>query len=149
MVVSFACSVSNKVHKSHHAGKGSEIQSHNHKGTHRHNHESNHNVNHHTGHKHNDEAGHKHSHDNNNGNKEGEDDNCCSSDVIKLQQSDRSISKSIDLPEHTSHPVVHDIFLCIDHYLLVITKDNFLPQHLRWAPATIPDIRIAIQSFQI
>jgi hypothetical protein len=69
--------------------------------------------------------------------------------VIKLQQSDRSISRSIDVPEQTLLIVVHDLLLSIDHFLLAIPRDNFLLQHFRWRLSTIPDIRIAIQSFQI
>ena len=149
MVVSFACSISETVHNSHHAGKSSGTHSHEHKGKPAHNQGSDHKHNHGTDHKHNHEADPKHSHHNDEENKNGEDDNCCSGDVIKLQQSDRSISRSIDAPAHTTFLVVHDVLLSIDHFLLSISRYKYLPQHLRWPPATIPDIRIAIQSFQI
>lgn len=148
MVVSFACSVSSSVHNSHHSEKSSGTQSHERKGNHGHSHGSDHKHNHDITHRHTHDADHKHSH-HDDGNKENEDGNCCSGDVIKLQQSDRSIARSIDVPEQTTLFVAHDFLSSIDHFLLTITRDKYLPQHLRWPPATIPDIRIAIQSFQI
>ena len=145
MVVSFACSVSTGIHNSHHAGDGYSTHSHEHKEKRGNNHGPDHKHNHDADHQDNQDANHKHNHKNDNGNK----DDCCSSDFIKLQQSDRSISRSIDVPEQTTLILVQDLLLTIDHFLLTIARDNFLPQHLRWPPATIPDIRIAIQSFQI
>ena len=137
MVVSFACSVSSSIHNGHHAGKSSGTHSHQHNGKHG------------PDHKHNHDADHKHSHHKSDGNKDSKDGNCCSSDFIKLQQSDRSIARSIDVPEQTILLFAHDLLLSIDHFLLTIARDIYFPQHLRWPPATIPDIRIAIQSFQI
>lgn len=146
MIVSFACSVSTGIHNSHHAGNVYSTHSHEHEEKRGNIHGPHHKHNHDTDHQDNHDANHKHSHSDDNGNK---DDDCCSSDFIKLQQSDRSVSRSIDVPEQTTLLLVQDLHLTLDHFLLTFAGDNFFPQHLRWPPATILDIRIAIQSFQI
>jgi hypothetical protein len=137
IVVSFACSVSETVHHSHHAGNRSDIS-------------------HHSpgkaelpGHGHEGDHKHHHGHDDEPGNKQDESKNCCSGDVVKLQQTDRSVSRGIDLPEQAQLTLIHTIRSEIDATLFVATVDEFLPQHFRWRLSTIPDIRIAIQSFQI
>src|SRR5688572_31973037 len=137
IVVSFACSVSETVHHSHHARNRSDISHHSQDkpGMPGHAHEN--------GHKHN------HGHDDEPGNNKDESKNCCSGDVVKLQQTDKSVSRGIDLPEQVLFPLIQTILPDFDATLFVATVDEFLPQHFRWRLSTITDIRIAIQSFQI
>ena len=130
-VVSFACSVSDFVHSSHHStDKSVPAHSHQH-------------GKHHGDHNH-DQDKNKH----NDGNSNSNSDKCCASIVVKIEQSDKSVSKNIDAPSPLFFSYTTIIFFSVFH-LFSFATDKHFPQHLRWPPATIPDIRIAIQSFQI
>jgi len=132
-IVSFACSVSDFVHSSHHStDKSVPAHSHQH-------------SKHHGSHSHDQEKS-KHNKDNSNANN-GKDE-CCASIVVKIEQSDKSVSKNIEAPSLLFF-LYTTIISNLRSHLFSFVTDRYLPQHLRWPPATIPDIRITIQSFQI
>lgn len=78
--------------------------------------------------------------------KEGK-DNCCNDKVLRFEQLDKSVPHSVT--------IIHPVFLVafVDAFYIValpspgVTKD--IKQFVRSYHPPIPDIRIAIQSFQI
>ena len=127
-VVSFACSVSSFFHGMHHHGNAATSH-HEHSGGIKHKHP-------HSGHHHEPEKPLKEKND------------CCSDNVLQLQKIEKEVSRPIAVP----HPGFLNSFIA--SFSLAVneqTEENsFFPDFVRWRlPATIQDLRIVIQSFQI
>jgi hypothetical protein len=92
-------------------------------------------------HQHHDEAvTHQHS--------SGEKDNCCNDEVMKFQQVDKAIASSVTLIS----PVVFTSFLASFYNIDILSSNSRISDikyFVRSHHPPIPDIRIAIQSFQI
>lgn len=94
--------------------------------------------------------GNGHHHDEqaaNNKSKDGK-DNCCNDKVVKLDQLDKSLAKTIDC----NHFVFFTTFISVFHYTDLLYNFQFtskVKHFVRNHHPPIPDIRIAIQSFQI
>ncbi len=106
---------------------------------------------HQTEHTHHDEvAGHHHNESANGFNKAtGEDDNCCTDAVVKITQSDKLAPQSADT---IFHPFFFTAFISSFYYLNALYAshgDTKINQFVRSYHPPIPDIRVAIQSFQI
>lgn len=128
-LVSFACSFSDLVHSLHHHNSSATLQ-----------------------HEHANGEKHVHAHDGNHhdhaAKEEPPQQDCCSGSVA-VQLVEKSVSRSIDAPR---------VFF-VNAFLLAYTatvdglfvpEQSFAPDYVRWRlPATIPDLRIVIQSFQI
>lgn len=130
-VISFACSYSSFFHSFHHH-KTSANATHKHADTkHKHDHSSSHHA----------ELP----------NDDEQKENCCSNIVVQLQKVEKAISRNIDAPNAASSP------LFLSGYLLAFIdlfhpdlQRNISTHEIRWRPpATIQDLRIVIQSFQI
>ena len=127
-VVSFACSFSDLFHEFHH---------HNSPGT--------------KSHKHKEQNEHTHDHSgshHDNGPTEENKDDCCSRSLIELQKVEKSVSRSIEAPNLLllafSASAYSELFSFQSEHKTI------LPKKIRWRPpATIRDLRIVIQSFQI
>ena len=128
-VVSFACSVSSLFHELHH--HNSSAKSH---------HVHNHGVKHthsHTAHHHGSDK------------PEEKKEDCCSGNVLQLQKTEKAVSRSIEAPNAV---FAMSVFTAYASLLTLQQPEEkaFLPHHFRWRlPATIQDLRIVIQSFQI
>lgn len=78
----------------------------------------------------------------------GNEDDCCSDDIVKLIREEKNIAKllTIDRPVYTC-------FYSAPYNNLAISLQNNVKRHTRYFVRNyhppIPDIRIAIQSFQI
>ncbi len=130
-VVSFACSTSDLFHNSHHSNKSRSTTTHQHEDKP------------HAHHKHG-----QHSHDLENNQSNNDDDNCCSSYIITLAKIEKSIARNIEFPATviTSYYAEFAYLLLANHG----KEKTFFPDFIRWRPpATIQDLRIVIQSFQI
>ena len=137
-VVSFACSVGIvDFSKDHHK----QDAQHSHNKPHSHD-----EVHHQTA----EESDHQHSEPNHHSTGE-EKGNCCSDDVIKLLVTDMAVTTTNPNPLPPSielSATLHTFILSLYNKNEAYAKP--LPPYLRWQiPATIPDLRIAIQSFQI
>ena len=135
-VVSFACSFSNLFHSFHHH-KTIAVAEHKHADKHHHN------KNESAKHQHNNVTDHLH--DNNS--QKPEDDNCCSNKVVEIEKVEKAVSRTIAAPE-----VIFLTSLFVSYTELYLSRQDtdILQNHTRWRnPATIPDLRIVIQSFQI
>lgn len=124
-VMSFACSLSSFVHSFHHSVSSSKQA-----GLHHHAHET---ADHHHGEEKMPVKG----------------DECCSADLVKVEKADKSPGRSIQLPL----PPLQGVFIGHEDYTfynhMAFGKDIFADAW-RWRPpATIQDLRIVIQSFQI
>jgi hypothetical protein len=132
-IVAFACSSSGAFHRFHH---DSDMQTES-KGE---------PGDHHKGH-HEDadqpDKGHNHEKHTDDG-----EDNCCSKSAVSFQKADKSPSRTIEAP---SSGFVSAFFVTYLSYSLGAFKEcTVFPPHVRWrSPATIQDLRIVIQSFQI
>ena len=133
-IIGFACAVGLDMgfNSHHHQQKVSEVQVHQ-DGKHHHNNKAK---------EHHDESVKDNQHAN-------DKDNCCNGGVIKFQQVDKNVAASFGL----INPVVFSSFLAsfYDNNILssnnrISTINDFVRRHHR---PPIPDIRIAIQSFQI
>jgi len=134
-VVSFACSSSRLFHDLHHKNNTSTIENKKPDG---------HSHSHSNAHKHDHSKPSEHQHDPS----EKSDDDCCSNSVVAFEKVDKSVSRIIEAPN------VHFIALFNAFYFttssLVSPEKIDIPRHIRWRlPATIQDLRIVIQSFQI
>jgi len=144
-VVGFACSVGvdmgfNSEH--HHEDKATEAVVHVHKDGNRHVH--------HQGRKENHKHDKSHNHDQaNNHHKSGSDKaNCCNDKVRSFDQLDKSVPASQSLV----HPVFFTAFLASYYNFNIIPHTDVvknIKQFVRSYHPPIPDIRLAIQSFQI
>ena len=79
--------------------------------------------------------------------KEGK-DNCCNDKVVKLDQQDKSLAKTIDY----NHFVFFTTSVPVFHYTDLLYNFQFtskVKHFVRSYHPPIPDIRVAIQSFQI
>ncbi len=137
-VVSFACSFSNLFHGFHHHKSSATTVEHKHSGNH---HDSHVQKNKHD---HGIQSEHKHESGSPNNSK----DDCCSKSVIKIEKVEKAISRTIEVP--------HTIFVAslfatyVKLFSLQDLKKTFFPDYIRWQhTATIQDLRIVIQSFQI
>lgn len=135
-MVSFACSLSNLFHNFHHNNPAKIVRG---------------NGAHTPGETHQHSHGTAHSHEKADlpAEKQHEAENdCCSNTVVEMQQSDKSISRSIDAPL---------VFFATSFLTTYYSEAFFSAEQkpvfraaTRWRPpATIQDLRIAIQSFQI
>jgi hypothetical protein len=131
MIVSMACSLSSYVHSLHHESPATDFHS-GQKKTHHHQHE-------HSKKPH-------HLHDPKTGLPK---DDCCSGSVVLVQQMDKSVTRSIEAPGILSTIVLLPGFVSITD-LFTTEEKTKTPPFDRWRqPATITDLRIIIQSFQI
>ncbi|HVK97196.1 MAG TPA: hypothetical protein VM368_05230 [Flavisolibacter sp.] len=136
-VVSFACSFTDLVHSNHHhsSSPASSLkkQSNNH-----HEHSSSHRHEH---------SGNEH-HDYDNSSNEEKDD-CCSTSVVQLEKVEKAIARIIIAPNAD----LLNLFISTSFFLntlQTVEVNTIFPEHVRWRlPATIQDLRIVIQSFQI
>ncbi|PSL32253.1 hypothetical protein CLV42_104556 [Chitinophaga ginsengisoli] len=76
-------------------------------------------------------------------------DNCCNDNVMKFVQTDKSLSPILDF---SSHPTYCILFISTFHNIDVWVSSRVKADNRYFARSyhpPIPDIRIAIQSFQI
>ncbi len=134
-VVSFACLFSDVFHNFHHHNRITATKEHDHSGDH-----------HAQAHKHHGDKP-AHSHDTAPSGKSKDD--CCSDSIVAIEKADKSLSRAIGAPQ--VHSVLSSFYP--DHSTLYFkekTNRLILPVQDRWRyPATIQDLRIVIQSFQI
>jgi len=74
-------------------------------------------------------------------------DNCCSDQVLKLEQTDKSLPNSLSIP----HPAFAMAFVEV-FYSLILPPDDLvkdIKQFVQGYHPPISDVRIAIRSFQI
>jgi len=143
-VVGFACSVGVEMGfntKHHHKEEATEAVVHIHKDGKRHvHHEKNEGHDHDKSH-HDDEAINQH--------KSGNDkDDCCNDKVINFEQLDKSVPNSISI----LHPVFFTTIVASYYYINILPYSNVVTnkkQFVRSYHPPIPDIHIAIQSFQV
>lgn len=130
-VVSFACSFTGLFHSLHHASEHkTEITPHQHKDVSAHRHLD--------GHQEHEEGG----------TPLNSEKDCCSKLVVELDKVEKAISKPISAP---SLSFINGLFASIsDRVPVAPLTSNHIRQEWRWRlNATIPDLRIVIQSFQI
>ena len=141
-VVGFACSVGVDMgfnSKHHHAEETTEPVVHIHKDGKEHIHYEKK-----SGHDHRK----SHHHDQASGNKSKEDkDNCCNDEVLQILQLDKSVPQSLNIIHPIFLTAFFDAFYNVPLPSLDIVKN--IKQFVRSYHPPIPDIRIAIQSFQI
>lgn len=90
---------------------------------------------------HHEEAEHKHS------TKEGKDD-CCNDKVVKISQADKAVPQAVKL----LNPVFFTAFVAVYNNINIFypsQTNTFTKYFVRGHHPPIPDIRIAIRSFQI
>ncbi|MBK8610362.1 MAG: hypothetical protein IPL84_10580 [Chitinophagaceae bacterium] len=127
-LVGFACAVGVDMsfNTSHHEDEETAIAVHVHAGGKKHHHE---------------EAEHKHKHND-------KKDDCCSDKVVKLSQADKAVPQAAKIVS----PVFFTAFVAV-YYNIDISYpskvNTFNKYYVRGHHPPIPDIRIAIQSFQI
>lgn len=136
-VVSFACSFSNLFHGMHHH-KAAAPTEHKHSGNH---HSKVEKAEHH----HDSKAEHKHD---DHSSKDSKDDDCCSKSVAEIEKAEKAVSKTIEAPNAI---FVTSFFAAYSHlFPLSTTSNTSFTHYVRWRlTATIQDLRIVIQSFQI
>lgn len=143
-VVGFACSVGVDMSfnsKHHHDAEATEAVMHVHKDGKEHVHqEKKESPNH--------DKSHHHDELNNHSTSDSDKDNCCNDKAIKFEQLDKSVPQSVNLV----HPVFFTAFVATYYNSDVLPHPNVVKdfrQFLLSYHSPIPDIRIAIQSFQI
>lgn len=145
-IVSFACSFSNLFHGIHHHDSGAVSSAeHHHSSTDHSSQSDQHEHKESDHHQHNDFEQHKHGAANSEDSKDG----CCSESVVQIEKVEKALSRSIEAP-HTLF--IASFFAAFSSYLfqLETIEDTSIPPNIRWRLlATIPDLRIVIQSFQI
>jgi len=102
------------------------------------------NIHHHDKSHHNDEAVVEHAKAKTNNDK----DNCCNDGVMKFQKVDKALASSVNLVS----PVFYTSFLASFYHIDILSSNNRISDikyFVRSYHPPIPDIRIAIQSFQI
>ncbi len=75
-------------------------------------------------------------------------DDCCSKSVIEIEKAEKAVSRTIEAP----HAIfVTSLFAAYSELFSLTAIDKVSLTHIvRWRlPATIQDLRIVIQSFQI
>jgi hypothetical protein len=135
-IISFACSLSSLFHGFHHHSITTE-----------------HNNEQIIGHHHSLDKSGEHHHDQEQGGEQSQSpsssEDCCSKSLVEVEKVDKSISRTIQLPEIN---IFTSFFLAYTPCFLWhgTEEKTFLTYHVRWRPpATIQDLRIVIQSFQI
>jgi len=135
--VGFACSFSNLFHGMHHH-KAASTSEHKHSGSH-------HSKSETAEHNHGSQAAHKHD---DHSSKDSKDGDCCSKSVVEIEKAEKAVSKTIEAPN--ANFVTSFFAASSQSFLLSITGNTFFTRYVRWRlPATIQDLRIVIQSFQI
>ena len=130
--IGFACSIDMGFKSDHHAGsEGTEAVIHIHKDGKKHIHYE----------KKHDHSGSKKKHS------EKEKDNCCSDQVKKFEALDKSLPHQLNIIHPTFLIAFFDVYFNADLPAIDIVKN--IKQFVRSYHPPIPDIRIAIQSFQI
>ncbi len=126
-IIGFACAVSMEMgFNSHHHESSALVDSENH---------------HHDKSHHHDDADVQHKTNN-------DKDNCCNNEVMKFQKVDKALTSSINIAD----PVFFATFLTSFYNLDILSSSNKISDikyFVRSHHPPIPDIRIAIQSFQI
>ena len=144
-IVSFACSVGLiNLQKGHHQQASSSSHSHDKP----HSHESDNKA-----HSHEDIVSSKHTHEKGAHQHEHKEDGktCCSDEVIKIAETDKTLTKTGSIPQPVSVELLATIYTFIlgEHYRAVSLIKPAPPFVRSWHPTTISDLRIVIQSFQI
>ncbi len=98
-------------------------------------------------HEHHNEAGKHHDEESNHHKAQNGKDNCCNDKVIKITQLDKSIPQSLTLINPVFFTTFISTFYNIDP--LFTFQNTSIKKFVRSHHPPIPDIRIAIQSFQI
>jgi len=136
-VISFACSFSDLFHGFHHQ-KTTQVLEHKHAGSqhhaedkaHKHNHDAASNGDHYSG-----------------TSKESKDD-CCSGSVVEIQKVEKAVSRSIEAPQAIFITSFFTAYVSL--FSLQTVEKILFPPNSRWrVNATIQNLRIVIQSFQI
>ena len=96
-------------------------------------------------HQHGNAHQHEQNHQSSKSNKEK--DNCCSDQVLKFEQTDKSVPSSLNIIHPTFLIAFFEVFYDITLPSLGVVKD--IKQFVRSYHPPITDIRISIQSFQI
>lgn len=110
---------------------------------HSHHHKSSASHDHHDGNK------HDHQHSGSHHDKTDESNECCSKSSVEFNKLDKSTVQSLEVPVFESSPLaLTNLYNTLT--LLSRKDDRSLISHVRWRPpATIQDLRIVMQSFQI
>jgi hypothetical protein len=144
----FACSVGlDLYYNSNHHKNDPHIKVHSHKSNHKHSHTSSH--------KHNKTASHKHSHATSalhKGKEQGKSpDDCCTDEVTKFAQLDKSITNLFQLQVPGFIKIIPEFYAVSLHHVQSISfnSDFQFVRRSCFIYDTDTDIRIAIQSFQI
>lgn len=144
-IVGFACAIGADMgfnSKHHNDEEGTEAVVHVHADGKKHIHKEKTNSHNHSNSHHHDKAN-KHKTDNK------EKDNCCNDKVIKFEQLDKSLAPSVNA---VFNPVFFTAFLASFYNTNILFSSQVVPNtryFVRGHHPPIPDIRIAIQSFQI
>jgi hypothetical protein len=91
---------------------------------------------------------HKHNEPSKAKNSKGDEGNCCTDNVKKFQQLDKSVPNSVNI----IHPVFFTAFVAVHYNITLLPHTDIvrdIKPFVRSYHPPIPDIRIAIQSFQI
>src|SRR5215213_4746718 len=142
-VVGFACSLGMDMgfnSKHHHDEQGTEAVVHIHSDGKKHVHHEKRNGHSHAKQGHQELANH---HDKTGKKK----DNCCNDQVLQFEQLDKSVPHSLNIVHPTFLIAFFDVFYIVALPSSGIVKD--IKQFVRSYHPPIPDIRIAIQSFQV
>ena len=93
--------------------------------------------------------GKSHHHDENQNHSSSNDDkeNCCTDQVLKIEQSDKAVPHSLNIIHPTFLISFFDVFYSVSLPTTDIVKN--IKQFVRSYHPPIPNLRIAIQSFQI
>jgi len=142
-VVGFACSVGVDMgfNNKHHAEEETEAVVHVHKDGKQH-------IHHEKNEKHSHDKSRKHDEASNQHKSGGEKDNCCNDKVKAFHDLDKSVPNSLSLV----HPVFFTAFLASYYNVSLLPHTDIVKDikpFVRSYHPPIPDIRIAIQSFQI
>ncbi|MFN2439812.1 MAG: hypothetical protein ABR503_11485 [Chitinophagaceae bacterium] len=137
-VVSFACSFSNLFHGFHHHKSSATTVEHKHSGSHHDSHDQK------NKHDHGIQAEHKHD----SGSSKNAKDDCCSASLVEIEKVEKALSRTIEAPHVIFVTSLFTVYTKL--FSLPTIEKVFHPDNIRWRfPATIQDIRIAIQSLQI
>ncbi|HVG41557.1 MAG TPA: hypothetical protein VM888_08085 [Chitinophagaceae bacterium] len=126
--MSFACSFSTLFHSFHHNSPADKAHQHVDQKKHVHDHAGNH---------HSSSAP-----------KEEKKNDCCSDSVVKMQKVEKMVSRGIEAPNIVFLSCFVTVYSVISS--IKLEENKLFPDNVRWRlPATIQDLRIVIQSFQI
>jgi hypothetical protein len=143
-VVGFACAVSVDMGfntKHHHEEEGAEALVHIHKDGKQHVHQEKKET-------HSYDKSHSHEEANNPQKPDGDKGNCCNDKVTSFQQLDKAVPETVNI----IHPVFFTAYISTYYNIQLLPQANIIKDikpFVRSYHPPIPDIRIAIQSFQI